>query len=158
MFCVLFQNLLITFSSPSWRFQIQQENNQQIVLSHWLQGQRLQANNMNQSQQQEEVSSVTSSPNPSDTAVNMSPGADDHVWTNPVPQPTEEQLNTSPPQPSPSTNNTPNNPFSAISLFLEQNPEIYGFLKTLLAYIPFLILVLIKEIYKHTSGIQINFK
>lgn len=62
----------------------------------------------------------------------------------------------SPPQPPPQPNTTMrminNNPFAAVNLFLEQNPEMYTILQTCLTYIPFIILILLKEIYKHTSG------
>ena len=51
-------------------------------------------------------------------------------------------------------NNLHGNPFSAINMFLEQNPEMYGLLRTLLTYIPFILLILFKEIYKHTAGIH----
>lgn len=137
--------ILLVFS-PSWRFQIQQGTNQQIVLSQWLQGQRTQGESRTQSAEGQTLNS--------DIAVEIS-GADNSVLNQqsqlidqnippPLPQETQQTANAS-------------NPFSAINLFLEQNPEMYGVLQTLLTYIPFLVLILLKEIYKHTSGEVKNF-
>ncbi|XP_046463931.1 RING finger and transmembrane domain-containing protein 2-like [Daphnia pulex] len=139
----------ITFGSPSWRFQIQQGNNQQIVLSQWLQGQR--------SQQGRQGESLTEPPgqgqpvNSIETTVDIS-GSDNPVSNQ---SPSNEQTIPSTPPTTQATPNVSTNPFSAINQFLEQNPEMYGVLQTLLAYIPFLILILFKEIYKHTSDILV---
>jgi hypothetical protein len=147
MFTSWFLNfaLHVLWFSPSWRFQIQQGNNQQIVLSQWLQGQR--------SQQGRQGESLTEPPgqgqpvNSIETTVDIS-GSDNPVSNQ---SPSNEQTIPSPPT-TQATPNASTNPFSAINQFLEQNPEMYGVLQTLLAYIPFLILILFKEIYKHTSG------
>lgn len=40
----------------------------------------------------------------------------------------------------------------ALRQFFEQNPGLSNFLKKCLTYIPFLILILLKEISKHTTG------
>lgn len=132
---------MFDFFSPSWRFQIQQDSNQQIVLSQWVQGQgqRPQDGQIEPAQQQ--------LANPDDIAVNIS-GSDGPVLN----QQSQPNDHTNPAASSSQAANVPNNPLSAINLFLEQNPEMYGVLQTLLAYIPFVILVILKEIYKHTSG------
>ncbi len=135
------------FFSPSWRFQIQQGTNQQIVLSQWLrQGQRGQAESRAQSGERQQVNS--------DIAVEIS-GSDNSVW-NQQSQSNDETIPSPLPPTAQQTTNVSTNPFSAINLFLEQNPEMYGVLQTLLTYIPFLILVLFKEIYKHTSGNEVH--
>lgn len=132
--------------SPTWRFQIQQGNNQQILLSQWQQGQRSQGEIQIQSSEGQPATINTSL---ADIAVDIS-SSENAVW-NQQPQ-SNEEVPSPPPRPSAQTTNATNGPFSAISLFLEQNPEMYGILQTLLAYIPFVILILFKEIYKHTSG------
>jgi len=40
-----------------------------------------------------------------------------------------------------------------INDILEQNPEVYSLLRSFLRYLPFVILVLLKEIYEHTTDI-----
>jgi hypothetical protein len=135
------------FFSPTWRFQIQQGNNQQIVLSQWLQGQR--------SQQGHQGESLTELPGQGQPVNSIETTVDISGSDNPVSNQSNEQTIPSPPT-TQATTNVSTNPFSAINQFLEQNPEMYGILQTLLAYIPFLILILVKEIYKHTSGKLIN--
>jgi hypothetical protein len=131
--------------SPSWRFQIQQGNNQQIVLSQWLQGQRSQQGRQGESQTQ--LAGQGQPVNSAETTVEIS-GSE-----NPVSNQSHSNEHTIPsPHPTQAPPNVSTNPFSAINQFLEQNPEMYGVLQTLLTYIPFLILILFKEIYKHTSG------
>ena len=131
--------------SPSWRFQIQQGNNQQIVLSQWLQGQRSQQGRQGESQTQ--LAGQGQPVNSAETTVEIS-GSENPVSNQ---SHSNEHIIPSPP-PTQAPPNVSTNPFSAINQFLEQNPEMYGVLQTLLTYIPFLILILFKEIYKHTSG------
>lgn len=136
-----------TFGSPSWRFQIQQGNNQQLVLSQWLQGQGLQGRQRESltqpSGQRQPVTNI-------ETTVNIS-SSDSPILNQ---SPSNEHTLPSSPTTQPATN-VSTNPFSAISQFLEQNPEMYGVLQKVLTYIPFLILILFKEIYKHTSDILV---
>lgn len=137
------------YYSPSWRFQIQQGNNQQLVLSQWLQGQGLQG------RQRESLTQPSGQGQPVtniETTVNIS-SSDSPILNQ---SPSNEHTLPSSPTTQPATN-VSTNPFSAISQFLEQNPEMYGVLQKVLTYIPFLILILFKEIYKHTSGTQITY-
>lgn len=110
--------------------------NQPIILSNLLHGQRPQENQRVQNEQPE------NNQNP-DVTLEISGSGNA----------SEEEGN--PPTPShnpPTQSNTPNSSLAAINQFLEQNPELSNILRTFLSYIPFLVLILIKEIYKHTSG------
>ena len=53
---------------------------------------------------------------------------------------------------TPSPVNNSNHPFAAVNEILEQNPEVYSILRSFLRYLPFAILILLKEIYEHTTG------
>lgn len=107
---------------------------------------------VNQTHQPAEGQSANVYRNLADIALEISAASDSLVGNQPS-QSNEEQSNsTSRPSNQQQTANAPNSPFQAINLFLEQNPEMYAVLQTFLAYIPFLILILFKEIYKHTSG------
>ena len=147
-------NNCLLVSRPNWRFRIQQGHNQPVLLSQWLQGGQ-------QSQQQGDglVSPNLEMQSPADIALDMTVDYGNDVMTG---RNQEDQADASTPPPSPPTNYTvpPSSPpsqtstLSAINMFLEQNPEVYSLLQTLLTYIPFVALVLFKEIYKHSSGIK----
>ena len=153
-------------SRPNWRLRIQQGHNQPVLLSQWLQGGQ-------QSQQQGDgiVSPNVEIQSPADIALDMTVayGNDEVTRRNPedqgdaaTPPPSPPHTLPSPPHTNPTVPDPSSTPpsqtstFSAINMFLEQNPEVYSLLQTLLTYIPFVALVLFKEIYKHSSGIQLN--
>lgn len=151
-----------TKSRPNWRLQIQQGHNQPVLLSQWLQrGQ--------QSQQQGDglVSPNLEMQSPADIALDMTVdyGNDDTAGRNledqgdaATPPPSPPHASPPPTNPTVSPSSTPSqtSTLSAINMFLEQNPEVYSLVQTLLTYIPFVALILFKEIYKHSSGIQFN--
>ena len=109
----------------------------QILLSHWLQRQ-ISSQRIDLSEQFSRL--------PSDIAVDIDEVADAEETHN-------ESIRYEATQP-PVNNQT--NPFATVNGILEQNPEVYSVLQSFLRYLPFAILILIKEIYEHTTGIDSN--
>lgn len=106
----------------------------QILLSHWLQRQ-ISSQRIDLSEQFSRL--------PSDIAVDIDEVADTEETHN-------ESIRYEATQP-PVNNQT--NPFATVNGILEQNPEVYSVLQSFLRYLPFAILILIKEIYEHTTDI-----
>jgi len=108
-------------------------NHNQILLTHWLQRQ-LSSQRINLTEQ-----SIHS---PSDIVVDIDEGVGIERTSN---RPLRYEAAQSP------TNNS-NNPLVMVNEFLEQNPEVYSLFQSFLGYLPFAILVLLKEFYEHTTG------
>ena len=106
-------------------------------MSHWLQRQ-ISSQRIDLSEQFSRL--------PSDIAVDIDEVADAEETHN-------ESIRYEATQP-PVNNQT--NPFATVNGILEQNPEVYSVLQSFLRYLPFAILILIKEIYEHTTGIDSN--
>ena len=119
-------------------------NPNQVLLSHWLQRQLSSERTItNNSTEQSNIL-------PSDIVLNIDNEgtSDDNEGS------TDESVRHEATLPQPSVNNQ-NNPFTVINDILEQNPEVYSLLRSFLRYLPFVILVLLKEIYEHTTGIHL---
>ncbi len=145
---------ILSSSPSSWRLQINNGHgdNQRVLLSQWLQGQNSQArpqvDGVERSLQTNEASPPLPDSPSQDVAVDLSPPSNEEAAGNRVngPQPA------APNAPAQGGSNNNNNPFAAIQLLLEQNPEMYNIFQTCLSYIPFILLIFLNEIYKHTSG------
>jgi len=109
-------------------------NHNQILLSHWLQ-QQLSSQRINLTEQSSQMQS--------DIVVDIDEGS--------VVEGTNNESIRHEATPSPVNNS--NHPFAAVNEILEQNPEVYSILRSFLRYLPFAILILLKEIYEHTTDL-----
>ena len=130
---------LTLINSPNFRFQIRHDGHSPLGLSQLLQSQGVQETQNTELQQPD--GSVAA-----DITVDIS--GPENVGEQQGNQPSSDSQNAD------QTNGTDNS-IAAIRQFLQQNPELYHALKKFLTYIPFIILILLKEICKHTTEILV---
>jgi hypothetical protein len=84
----------------------------------------------------------------SDVVIELNGGGTENGGAQPEPLRTQQTTN------STQAPRVQTNPIAGLNLLLEQNPDISRALQIFLSCVPFLILILLKELYEHATGIM----